>query len=123
MNSSGLTNKMLHDKYCYDAIMLYLCEGETREAMMKKFGGDLDRTYNFLRERSYEGMEIVERKAKPIVKPKVEKTKPKAEPNILDQMYDPPPMPEKEKTKRKKSSAKKAIPITIGTSGKQEELF
>lgn len=108
---------MLHDKYCYDAIMLYLCEGETREAMMKKFGGDLDRTYNFLRERSYEGMEIVERKAKPIVKKKAE---PKEEPNILDPIYDPAPMPEKAKAKKKKSPAQK---VKSKPSSKQEELF
>lgn len=116
MNASGLTSKMIHDKDCYDSIMLYLREGETREAMMKKFGGNLDKTIIFLRERSYEGMEIVERKPKPVVKKKEE---PKEEPNILDPMYDPAPMPEKAKAKDKKPPAKKVK----SKSTTQEKLF
>ena len=123
--ASGLTNKMIHDKYCYDAILLYLKEGESRDDMLKKFGGNLDKTIQFLRARSYEGMEIVERKPKPVIKKKEEpKSLPAVgmeKPNILDPMYDPPPMPELEKIKgKKKAPAKKS---KSKPSGKQEELF
>lgn len=120
--ATGLTSEMLSKKYCYDAIMLYLREGETTEAMLKKFGGNLDKTIIFLRERSYEGMEIVERKPKPIVKKKVE---PKEEPNILDPMYDP--VIEVVDDKSKSSASKKKKPSApkgkSKPSGKQEELF
>lgn len=136
MNASGLTNDMLNKKYCYDAILLYLKEGEVREDMIKKFGGNVVTTIQFLRNRSYEGMEIMERKPKPVIKKKVEQNEippsgkePKSlpvvgmeEPNIIDPMYDPAPMPEPEKLKgKKKSSAIKKDKAK--SSGKQEELF
>lgn len=115
--ATGLTSDMLSKRYCFDAILLYIREGENRDEIIKKFKGDLNKTIQFLRERSYEGMEIVDRKTKPSVKTKVEKTKPKEEPNILDPMYEPKPGDYTTEPKKKKSPKPKATP------GTQADLF
>lgn len=73
--ASGLTNDMIRNNSIYASIDMYLKEGETKEAMVKKFGGNLDKTIQFLRDRSYESLEIVERKPKPADKPKPVKEK------------------------------------------------
>ena len=118
--ATGLTSEMLSKKYCYDAILLYLRKGETTEAMIKKFGGNLDKTIIFLRERSYEGMEIVGRKPKPVVKKIIE---PKVEPNILDPIYDPKD-DDIMVTGKKSSANKKKSSIKSSDKPKdQKELF
>lgn len=106
--ASGLTNKMIHDKAIYDSIDGYLQEGETKEGIIKKFGGNLDKTIQFLRERSYESLEMKKPKTKP--KPSV-----KPEPSIIDPIYDPPATDYQPKERKKKGTKSKP--------SNQEELF
>lgn len=76
---SNLTSKQLLDNSLRGAILFHLREGETEEGMIAQFKGDLLATVEFMRDRSYEGMEIVERKPKPVEpKPKPVEPKPKA---------------------------------------------
>lgn len=73
--ASGLTNEMIRNNSIYASIDMYLLEGETKEAIVKKFNGDLVKTIQFLRARSYESLEIVERKPKPKPAPEPKKKK------------------------------------------------
>lgn len=87
---SGLTDEMIRNKAIYDSIDSYLLPGETKEGIVKKFKNNLVDTIQFLRTRSYEGMEIVAPKQKPVEKPtvnKVDKAKPapKKNPKSSDQ--------------------------------------
>lgn len=103
---SGLTNDMIRNNAIYASIDFYLLEGETKESMVKKFGGNLNKTIQFLRDRSYETLEVIKRKPKPPVKP---------EPSIVDPIFDPPSTDYLPKEKKKKKDIK-AKPT-------QEKLF
>lgn len=76
---SKLTSVMIRESAIHSAIPIYLREGETKEGMIDKFKGDLVKTIQFLRERHFEDVEVVERKPAPkekSLKEKVVKEKP-----------------------------------------------
>lgn len=106
---SGLTNDMIRKKAIYDSIDQYLQQGETKEGIVKKFGGNLDKTIQFLRARSYETLEVVKRKPKPKEKPT-----PKPEPSIVDPVYDPPKTDYLPRDKKKKKATKSKPSIQKG---------
>lgn len=54
MNRSGLTSKMICNNQIYGAIPMYLRPGETTEAMIAKFKGNLVKAIQFLRDRAFE---------------------------------------------------------------------
>lgn len=55
---------MIRNKALYDSIDMYLKEGETKEGIMKQFKNNVVEAIKFLRTRSYEGLEVIERKKK-----------------------------------------------------------
>ena len=97
---SNLTSKQLLDNSLRGAILFHLREGETEEGMIAQFKGDLLATVEFMRDRSYEGMEIVERKPKPVEpKPKpVEKSTEKKEVKKKSPPDKPKPKPSDQST-------------------------
>lgn len=118
MEPSGLTTKMIHDSAVYESILLYLQPGETREAFMKQFGNNLDKTINFLRQRSYEGLE----KPKPIPVAQARKVVKEKEPedNIMHPKYDPV----YESTPvAKPSKSNKSKTATPDKKARQQDLF
>lgn len=66
---SNLTSQQILEDSIRYSIPIYLQEGETEEGMIKKFKGDLVKTIQFLRTRSFDSIEVV-KKSKPIPKPK-----------------------------------------------------
>lgn len=76
---SNLTGRQIKDGTIRYAIPLYLKSGETAEGMIKKHNGDLDKTIKFLRDRSYEDIEVIKKKEKASKKKKGTKNhKPKS---------------------------------------------
>lgn len=85
---SNLSSKQLCNNYILGAIPMYLHEGETSEQIIKKFKGDIIKAIQFLRERSYASLKIVERKSKPAVKEKpTKKIKGKSKVSFQEKLF------------------------------------
>ena len=83
--ASHLTGKKILEANILAIIPNYLLAGETAEQIIKQNGGDLVKTIQFLRERSYESLEIVKRKPKEKVKEPAPAKKPKGNPKSSGQ--------------------------------------
>lgn len=92
MEPSYLTNDIIRNGALYDSLSFYLKEGETTESLVKKNGGNLIKTIQYLRERAFENIEPilpkpvpVKKSGTPAIEPKKSQSKKKPSPLAKNQ--------------------------------------